>query len=101
MIAEKLGYKYLDSGSLYRSLALKLYEKNSNLENILANLDKWMNDISIDFRYKKGKVIKPGSDVTVIKSNDLIYYDKNAGHSMLIDNESMTIIEERNVVVVI
>lgn len=54
-----------------------------------------------DFRYKKGKVIKPGSDVTVIKSDDLIYYDKNAGHSMLIDNESMTIIEERNVVVVI
>ena len=31
MIAEKLGYKYLDSGSLYRSLALKLYEKNNTV----------------------------------------------------------------------
>ena len=67
MIAEKLGYKYLDSGSLYRSLALKLYEKNSNLENILANLDQWMNDISIDFRYKKGEkaeVFVNGEDFT-------------------------------------
>lgn len=54
-----------------------------------------------DFRYKKGKVIKPGSDVTVIKADDLIYYDKSAGHSMLVNNESMTIIEERNVVIVI
>ena len=54
-----------------------------------------------DFRYKKGKVIKPGSDVKVIKVDDLIYYDKSAGHSMLVNNESMTIIEERNVVIVI
>ena len=54
-----------------------------------------------DFRYKKGKVIKPGSDVKVIKADDLIYYDKSAGHSMLVNNESMTIIEERNVVIVI
>jgi len=45
-----------------------------------------------DFRYKKGKVIKPGSDVTVIKADDVIYYDKSAGHSMLVNNESMTII---------
>ena len=54
-----------------------------------------------DFRYKKGKVIKPGSDVKVIKVEDLIYYDKGAGHSMLVNNESMTIIEERNVVIVL
>ena len=27
MVAEELGFNYLDSGSLYRSLALKLYEK--------------------------------------------------------------------------
>jgi cytidylate kinase len=39
MVAEKLGYKYLDSGSLYRSLALKLYEKNNNFETVLENLD--------------------------------------------------------------
>ena len=54
-----------------------------------------------EFRYKKGSVVKPGTDVTVIKASDLIYYDKSAGHSMLVNNESMTIIEERNVVIVI
>ena len=67
MIAEKLSYKYLDSGSLYRSLALKLYEKNNNLENILENLDEWINDISIDFRYKKGEKVQVfvnGNDFT-------------------------------------
>ncbi|MAZ80121.1 MAG: cytidylate kinase [Gammaproteobacteria bacterium] len=67
MIAEKLGYKYLDSGSLYRSLALKLYEKNNNFESILDNLDNRMKDISIDFRYKNGggaKVFVNGEDFT-------------------------------------
>ena len=67
MIAEKLSYRYLDSGSLYRSLALKLYEKNNNLENILENLDEWINDISIDFRYKKGEKVQVfvnGNDFT-------------------------------------
>lgn len=54
-----------------------------------------------DYRYKKGRIIKAGTEVNVIKADDIIYYDKNAGHTMLIDNESMTIIEERNVVVVI
>ena len=67
MIAEKLSYRYLDSGSLYRSLALKLYEKNNNLENILEKLDEWINDISIDFRYKEGEkaqVFVNGEDFT-------------------------------------
>ena len=55
MIAEELGYNYLDSGSLYRSLALKLYEKNNNFDEVLKNLDYWISDISIDFKYKKGQ----------------------------------------------
>jgi co-chaperonin GroES (HSP10) len=54
-----------------------------------------------EFRYKKGKVIKTGSDVTVIQENDFIYYDKNAGHTMLIKDKSYTIISERDVVVVL
>ena len=55
MIAEELGYNYLDSGSLYRSLALKLYEKNNNFDEVLKNLDYWISDIAIDFRYKDGQ----------------------------------------------
>ena len=55
MIAKELGYNYLDSGSLYRSLALKLYEKNNNFDEVLKNLDYWISDIAIDFRYKEGQ----------------------------------------------
>ena len=55
MIADELGYNYLDSGSLYRSLALKLYEKNNNFDEVLKNLDYWISDIDIDFRYKEGQ----------------------------------------------
>ncbi len=28
------------------------------------------------FRYQKGKVVKPGTDVSNINEGDLIYYDK-------------------------
>nr|ASN63425.1 co-chaperonin GroES [uncultured virus] len=52
-------------------------------------------------RYKKGKVVKPGSTVEVIKENDEIYYDKRAGFTMLIENEPYTIISENDVVVVL
>ena len=52
-------------------------------------------------RYKKGKVVKPGSTVEVIKENDEIYYDKRAGFTMLIENKPYTIISENDVVVVL
>jgi len=54
-----------------------------------------------EFRYKKGEVIKPGTDVSEIKANDIIYYDKSAGFSLLIHNTSYTIITERDIVVVL
>tara|TARA_R100000935_G_scaffold56201_1_gene87325 strand:- start:939 stop:1196 length:258 start_codon:yes stop_codon:yes gene_type:complete len=54
-----------------------------------------------EFRYKKGKIVKPGTDVTVIKEDDVIYYDKNAGWTMLISEEPYTIIQERDVVIVL
>ena len=54
-IAEELGFKYLDSGSLYRSLALKLYEKNKGLEKMPEDFDRLISDITIDFQYEAGK----------------------------------------------
>ena len=57
-------------------------------------------DIS-DLRYHKAKVIKSGTDVDTIHSNDLIYFDKTAGHSMIINDDIFTIIQERDVVVVL
>ena len=53
------------------------------------------------FRYKKGLVVKQGTNVETIKENDLIYYDKGAGYTMLIENVPYTIIREADVVVVL
>ena len=53
------------------------------------------------FRYRKALVIEPGTEVTTIKRGDVIYFDRNAGHSMMIEDETYTIILERDVVVVV
>lgn len=52
-------------------------------------------------RYKKGKVIEPGTDVSVIKKDDELYYDKGHSFTMLINDVQYTIISERDVVVVL
>lgn len=54
-----------------------------------------------EFRYKKGKVIKPGTSVDTIKEGDIIYYDRSSGHTMMLENKKYTIITERDVVVVL
>ncbi len=53
------------------------------------------------FRYQKGEVIKPGTDVEVIKAKDVIYYDKGSGNTVMINKEQYTIILEKNVVIVV
>jgi co-chaperonin GroES (HSP10) len=52
-------------------------------------------------RYKKGVVVEPGSLVDTIVSGDKIYYDKNAGHKIMVGNDVYMIILERDVVVVL
>lgn len=53
------------------------------------------------FRYKKGVVVMPGTDVNAIEVGDEIYYDKANGYTMVINDENMTVINERDVVVVL
>jgi len=53
------------------------------------------------FRYQKAEVIKPGTEVSVINSGDIIFFDKAAGHSMFLNEDTYTIISERDVVVVL
>lgn len=52
-------------------------------------------------RYKRAIVVAPGTDVTVIKEDDELYYDKAHSFTMLIDDVQYTVISERDVVVVI
>jgi co-chaperonin GroES (HSP10) len=58
-------------------------------------------DDSADIRYKKATVVAPGTDVSVISSEDTIFYDSRAGYTMIIKGEQYTVISERDVVVVV
>ena len=56
---------------------------------------------SSQLRYKKGMVLVPGTDVNTVKKDDIIYYDKRAGHSMNLNSQMVSIITENDVVVVL
>ncbi len=53
-----------------------------------------------EFRYQKGKVIVAGTDVSTIQEGDIVYFDKIHSFTMLIKDEQVTIISEKDVVVV-
>ena len=44
-------------------------------------------------RYKKGMIIKSGTEVQVLDEGDIIFYDKRSGYSMIINDEPYTIIQ--------
>ena len=54
-----------------------------------------------NLRYKKGTVVKPGTEVSSIKEEDTIYFDKRSGFTMLIGDIPYTIILERDVIVIL
>tara|TARA_R100000353_G_scaffold94152_1_gene69092 strand:- start:219 stop:479 length:261 start_codon:yes stop_codon:yes gene_type:complete len=54
-----------------------------------------------DIRYRRAKVVQPGSDVKVLKKGDEIYYDKSAGFNIEIKKENYKVIKEFDVVVVL
>lgn len=58
-------------------------------------------DDTNQLRYKRGKVITPGTEVKAIAEGDEIYYDKAQSYTMIINDEQFTIIQERDVVVVL
>jgi len=58
-------------------------------------------DDTNQLRYKRGIVVEPGTDVLSIKSGDEIYYDKAHGYTMIIHDEQYSIIQERDVVIVL
>lgn len=53
------------------------------------------------FRYRRGKVVTPGTDVIGINPGDEVYYDKAQSFTMIIGDEHCTVIQERDVVVVV
>lgn len=54
-----------------------------------------------DVRYRRAKVVEPGSDVEVLKKGDEVYYDKAAGFNIEINKEEYKIIKEFDVVIIL
>lgn len=52
------------------------------------------------FRYRRGVVVEPGTEVAHIIKGDKIYYDKAHSFVMMIGNSQYTILRESDVVVV-
>ena len=75
----------------------KIEESNQKTKGGLLLTEKQREDV----RFQQAKVIKVGDSVVAVKESDIIYFDKNAGHSMLLNDKPYTIIQERDVVVVL
>ena len=57
-------------------------------------------DIDDDNRYIKANVISTGNLVEGIKDNDVVYYDKHAGHDIGYDDKLYRVIRMRDIVLV-
>ena len=54
-----------------------------------------------DVRYRRAKVVEPGSDVKVLNKGDEVYYDKAAGFNIEIKKERYKVIKEQDVVIIL
>ena len=72
-------------------------EVNSTTKGGLILAEKQREDV----RYRRAKVIEPGSEVSVLKKGDEVYYDKASGFSIEINKEEYKVIKEFDVVVIL
>tara|TARA_S200002703_G_scaffold111768_1_gene97379 strand:+ start:122 stop:379 length:258 start_codon:yes stop_codon:yes gene_type:complete len=80
-----------------KNIVLKIIEEEIKTSSGLLLSSEDANQL----RYKKGVIIKSGTDVNVIDEGDIVYFDKRAGYTMMIKDEPFTIIQEKDVVVVL
>ena len=57
-------------------------------------------ELDSDNRYIKAKVISIGNLVEGIKNNDIVYYDKHAGHDISWKDALYRVIQDKDVVLV-
>jgi co-chaperonin GroES (HSP10) len=53
-----------------------------------------------DNRYKKASVVSVGNLVDIIKEDDIIFYDKHAGHDIGYNDKLYRVIRSRDIVLV-
>ena len=57
-------------------------------------------DVNEDVRYFKGKVISAGNLVEAVKEEDVVWYDRHAGHGIEYDNKFYFVIKASDIVLV-
>ena len=57
-------------------------------------------EIDEDNRYEKAKVVSIGNNVEGIQENDIIYYDKHAGHGIQHKDKFYHVIKQQDVVLI-
>ena len=53
-----------------------------------------------DIRYSKGKVVGVGENVNTIKQDDIVWYDKHAGHGIEFNGSYYYVIKYTDVVII-
>jgi co-chaperonin GroES (HSP10) len=57
-------------------------------------------DTDVDNRYLKAKIISCGNLVEGLKDNDIIYYDKHAGHDISFKDKLYRVIQDKDVILI-
>ena len=53
-----------------------------------------------DIRFRRGTIVSPGSDVTVVKEGDIVYFDKAAGSNIELPGGVKKVIRENDIIIV-
>ncbi|MAN60664.1 MAG: hypothetical protein CMI60_01835 [Parvibaculum sp.] len=86
---------------------MKAIGKNLIIEKIKEGTTKTKGGLLLaeahkeDVRYLEAKVLNVGDDIIGIKPDDIIFYDRHAGHLIEIDKNSYHVIKLQDIVVVL
>lgn len=84
-----------------RAINKYLIVKRSNEETVSSGGLLMSRAEEAEMRYQKGVVITPGTLVEHIKEGDSVYFDKVHAFDLKLEGETVTIVQERDIVVVI
>ena len=54
-----------------------------------------------DIRYTKAKVLSVGDEINGLNKDDVIYFDRHAGHKIEVEDNTYHVIKSQDVVVVL
>lgn len=74
----------------------RILDKNENKSGLIMTMED-----KRELRYHKAKVVKAGPLVQGMTEDSIIYFDKAAGHDVLIGDTRFTVIQEKDVVCVL